>query len=152
MAGGIATKFLQTVPLVCDDQGRITLPVHIRNALSALETTSILIGRHTSDCLTGYNELAFNRIIEQANEIHFTQLMGATTEEQRIAERRIRHMYGNFALCNPDKQNRINVPQHLREEAGIFPGNKIMMVGLGDHLEIWALEKYMADRSKLENI
>lgn len=146
MAGGIATKFLQTVPLICDDQGRITLPVHIRNAMSELDTKSILVGRLTSDCLLGYNELAFDRIIAEANEIHFNYLQGTMTEEQRDAERRMRHMYGSFAMCAPDKQNRINVPQNLREEVGIYPGQKIIMVGLGDHLEIWSQEKHLADR------
>ncbi len=150
MKAGIATKFLQTVPLVVDDKGRITLPSHIRSAIEALETQGVVVVKSDANYLVGYNEPTFDGIMERMNSAPQDGEGEPSDEDMRNAELIARHGYGDVAYCIPDKQGRINIPQAIREGVGIFPNGKIVMVGLGDRVEIWPLEKFNADRREFD--
>jgi MraZ protein len=151
MSAGIKTKFLQTVHLACDDQGRITLPSHIRTAMAELGTSSIVVGRLKPFCLTGYNEFAYDEIINSLNESHSDPFTSLFKKEEDEKDKIRRFVFANFAMCIPDKQGRINIPPKIRESVGILPGNKITIAGLGDHLEIWPYERFDQEEQKCTN-
>lgn len=150
MAAGITTKFLQTAHLACDDQGRITLPSHIRNAMAALETSSIVVGKDHELFLRGYNEPAFDRIMDRVNESRYSRSDSVSEEEAQDAEEIARFGYAQFAMCQPDKQGRINIPSYIREAVKIFPGTKITILGQGDHIEIWPMDKYLEKKQAFD--
>lgn len=52
----------------------------------------------------------------------------------------IRSMYSNGDDCTLDKQGRLSIPQNLRERAGIKIEEEILITGVKDRIELWAIE------------
>ena len=75
--------------------------------------------------------------------------------EKRILSAKSKHMLqfkrfflGNASECNCDKQDRILIPQNLREYANLE--KEIVLVGVLDHFEIWSREKWDQENLKME--
>ncbi len=75
--------------------------------------------------------------------------------EKKILANKSRHMVkfkrvfiGNACECMSDKQDRIRIPQNLRESAGLE--KEIALIGLLDHFEIWSKENWIKE-NKLVN-
>ena len=70
--------------------------------------------------------------------------------EKKILANKSRHMVkfkrvfiGNACECMSDKQDRIRIPQNLREAAGLE--KEIALIGLLDHFEIWSKENWIKE-------
>ncbi len=70
--------------------------------------------------------------------------------EKKILANKSRHMtkfkrvfIGNACECLSDKQDRIRIPQSLRESAGLE--KEIALIGLLDHFEIWSKENWIKE-------
>jgi transcriptional regulator MraZ len=70
--------------------------------------------------------------------------------EKKILANKSRHMVkfkrvfiGNACECICDKQDRIRIPQNLRESAGLE--KEITLIGLLDHFEIWSKENWIKE-------
>ena len=50
---------------------------------------------------------------------------------------------GNACECVCDRQDRIRIPQNLRESAGLE--KEIALIGLLDHFEIWSKENWIKE-------
>ncbi|THB78361.1 MAG: division/cell wall cluster transcriptional repressor MraZ [Desulfobacteraceae bacterium] len=75
--------------------------------------------------------------------------------EKRILTAKSKHMLqfkrfflGNACHCPCDKQDRILLPQNLREYASLE--KDIVLVGVLDHFEIWSREKWDQENLKME--
>jgi MraZ protein len=69
--------------------------------------------------------------------------------EKSESMRRFRRVFiGGAFECTNDKQGRILIPPSLRQYAGIE--KEIVMVGVLDHFEIWAREKWEEEQLNLE--
>ncbi|MCP4022728.1 MAG: division/cell wall cluster transcriptional repressor MraZ, partial [Desulfobacteraceae bacterium] len=75
--------------------------------------------------------------------------------EKRILSAKSRHMLqfkrfflGNACECSCDKQDRILLPQNLREYADLE--KEIVLVGVLDHFEIWSRSKWDQVNLKME--
>ncbi len=75
--------------------------------------------------------------------------------ERKILSAKSRHMrqfkrffLGNACECICDRQDRILIPQPLREYAGIE--KEIVIVGVLDHFEIWAKDRWNRENQEIE--
>jgi len=75
--------------------------------------------------------------------------------EKKILSAKSRHMrqfkrffLGNACECIPDKQGRILIPKTLREYATLE--KDIVLVGVLDHFEIWAKERWNKENQTIE--
>jgi MraZ protein len=60
--------------------------------------------------------------------------------KQKGLARLIRYVVGSVAECPLDKQGRILLPPHLREEASLQ--REVVLVGMLNHVEIWDKETW----------
>ena len=54
-----------------------------------------------------------------------------------------RYFLGSAEECQPDKQGRILIPNHLRQEVGIE--REVVLIGMLNHFEIWSPERLEAE-------
>lgn len=120
-----------------DTKGRIIIPSRFRDVIKAGDQTGVMIS-----CLD--NALYAYTFSEWRNI------------EKKILANKSRHMVkfkrvfiGNACECMCDKQDRIRIPQNLREAAGLE--KEIALVGLLDHFEIWSKENWIKE-NKLVNL
>jgi len=72
-----------------------------------------------------------------------------TMAEKSENMRRFRRIFiGGASECPCDKQERILVPQNLREYAGF--DKEIVLVGVLDHFEIWSRENWDKENLHME--
>ena len=119
-----------------DTKGRIIIPSRFRDVINAESQTGVMVS-----CLD--NALYAYTFNEWRNI------------EKKILANKSRHMVkfkrvfiGNACECMCDKQDRIRLPQNLREAAGLE--KEIALIGLLDHFEIWSKENWIKE-NKLVN-
>ncbi|MCP3901558.1 MAG: division/cell wall cluster transcriptional repressor MraZ [Desulfobacteraceae bacterium] len=119
-----------------DTKGRIIIPSRFRDVINAEGQNGVMIS-----CLD--NALYAYTFSEWRNI------------EKKILANKSRHMVkfkrvfiGNACECLSDKQDRIRIPQNLRESVGLE--KEIALVGLLDHFEIWSKENWIKE-NKLVN-
>ena len=59
-----------------------------------------------------------------------------------------RFFVGNMAEVTTDKQGRMQIPQRLRNKVGIE--EEVVLVGVGDMVEIWTPENWEARQNQLD--
>jgi len=59
-----------------------------------------------------------------------------------------RMLYSNAHDAVPDKQNRVVVPQPLREYAGIV--GEVVIVGVGKFMEVWNPQEWQRAREEIQ--
>lgn len=131
MAQGLPADFKAltgTDEATVDDKGRILVGKKKRERLG--EPFALALG--PSGCLEAYPEWVWRRKLEDMLQHDTTNLgreqytrliLGSADDEQKF-----------------DAQGRFVVPQKLREMAKLV--DKVLLVGCGDRLEIWAKSEY----------
>ena len=119
-----------------DDKGRLTLPGRVREALGSV---GYLI-RGPDGCLFLYSETRFLDIRSQ---------IGRWPVGRRSTRTFARAIF-SAACCEPDKTGRILLPPGLRRYAGIT--NQAVIVGVDDHLEVWAPDRWEEAMSALRDM
>ncbi len=114
-----------------DTKGRIIIPSRFRDLIKTYDQAGLMVS-----CLD--NALYAYTFNEWRNI------------EKKILANKSRHMVkfkrvfiGNACECLCDKQDRIRIPQNLRETAGLE--KEIALVGLLDHFEIWSKENWIKE-------
>jgi MraZ protein len=120
-----------------DDKGRLTVPARFREAL-AQEGAYIMSGFDQN--LMVLTPDSFNRISERLNE------MNTIDPALRLLRRLI---FPSADFLTLDKAGRILIQQYLRESAGIV--NEVLVVGVGNHIELWAPEQWELQLAKLRD-
>lgn len=103
--------------------GRVALPKKIREALSG---TEFVISKGFTSCLAGYDKRDWEK---RASDLLEVSLL----EKEHIEKRRV--LFSSTVYVTVDDQGRSVLPKNLREFAKIE--NKVMIIGVGDHFEIW---------------
>lgn len=122
-----------------DEKSRVAVPVKFRADLSK----GAVITRGLDRCLFVYPVEEWNKLAEK-----LTQLPISQAKSRAFA----RLMLAGAMDVTPDKQGRINLPEYLREYAGIK--KKTVIAGLYDRLEVWdeaAWKKYKAETEEDSN-
>ncbi len=114
-----------------DAKGRVPLsPQHVKHLTSALVLT------------TGYN-----RCIWILSEKDFQAARPALKETELLNPKSLRlrrQFLGCVEHTTPDGQNRIRIPELLRQIAGITAKkNQVVMVGVGQHVECWEKSRWL---------
>ncbi len=119
-----------------DERGRVAIPAVFRRAL---QDGGVL--RPADDgCLELYTQEAF--------DAETALRLGESGTRKRGDRRRRRTFLPDSLHVDLDGQGRIVIPQEMRTAAGL--DGRVSLVGLGDYVEIWAPERWTAERAVAE--
>ena len=129
--------FLGEYDHALDERGRVTLPRKIRQELAERE---VVLSRGFDACIFGFDRESWE--VQAAK-----QLEAPVTDAAGRAIRR--YMFAGAEKVEVDKLGRILLPALLKEYARIHHG--VMVIGAGDHFEIWDTENWKKYATKLQS-
>ena len=117
-----------------DDKGRLAIPARFRAQLEG----GLVLSRWIDGCLAIHTRAGWDDLSTKVASVPVTDPAG------RLFERQI---FGGAQEADMDRQGRVLVPAYLREEMGIEA--EAMVVGVRDHGEIWAPDRWQAYRREM---
>lgn len=111
-----------------DVKGRIIIPSKFREVLG----DEFVITKGLDGCLFIYSNEEWNRFEEKLNQLPISN---------KSARQFTRFFLAGAAVCEVDKQGRINIPQMLRDFAELT--KDVVVIGVGSRIEIWSREKWI---------
>jgi MraZ protein len=129
--------FLGEYDHALDERGRVTLPKKIRQELNE---SDVVLSRGFDACIFGYDRESWGK---EATK----QLEAPVTDERARAIRR--YMFAGAEKIEVDKLGRILLPTLLKEYAHI--NRDVMVIGAGDHFEIWDTKSWKEYAAKHAN-
>lgn len=121
-----------------DSKGRIIIPARFRDVIKADGSYGVMLSR-MDGALIAYTYDEWRKI---ENRI-------LSLAEKSESMRRFRRVFiGGSFDCPCDKQDRILIPQNLREYAEFE--KDIVLVGVLDHFEIWSRDSWNRENMDLE--
>ena len=121
--------FLGTHAPKLDDKGRVILPAKFRAELAA----GLVLTRGQENCLYVFSEAEFAELNDRIRQAPVTS---------RAARDFLRVFLSGASDETPDAQNRITIPQVLRDYAGLR--RDLTVIGAGNRIEIWDAEAWAA--------
>lgn len=118
-----------------DEKSRLTLPAKFRARLA----DGVVLTAGTDRCLLVYPLDEFKLLFERVSAL---PVMGTEAATLR------RMLYSNAHDAVPDKQNRVVVPQTLREYAQIT--TDVIVVGVGKFIEMWNPKEWQRAREQVQ--
>jgi MraZ protein len=128
--------FLGEYDHALDDRGRITLPRKIREELDARE---LVLTRGFDTCIFGFDRASWER---EAGK----HLETPVTDKEARSLRR--YLFSGAQKAEIDKLGRILLPAQLKEYASI--SRNVIVIGAGDHFEIWDTKRWETYSATLE--
>jgi MraZ protein len=121
-----------------DSKGRIIIPARFRDVIKADGSYGVMLSR-MDGALIAYTYAEWRKIESRILSL----------AEKSESMRRFRRVFiGGSFECPCDKQDRILIPQNLREYAGFE--KDIVLVGVLDHFEIWSRDSWNRENMDLE--
>jgi len=105
-----------------DDKGRVILPAKFREDLAG----GIVVTRGQERCLYVFSTAEFEAMHDRIRQAPLTN---------KQARDFLRMFLSGASAEMPDSQNRITLPAHLRQYAGLE--KELVVTGVGAHAEIW---------------
>lgn len=127
--------FLGEYDHALDERGRVTLPKKIRQELGKDE---VVLSRGFDACIFGFDKESWEK---EATK----QLEAPVTDAGARAIRR--YMFAGAQKIEVDKLGRILLPALLKDYAHI--NRDLMVIGAGDHFEIWDSHAWREYATKL---
>jgi MraZ protein len=124
--------FLGKYAHTLDEKGRLTLPAKFRARL----VDGLVLTSGIEKCLVVYPMEAFQPLFEKVSALSMADL-NANILRRKLFE------YASDIV--PDKQNRVLLPQELRDYAGI--SSEAIVVGVGKWIEIWGPDGWKAQQA-----
>jgi len=118
-----------------DDKGRISVPAKFRNKL----VDGCVVTRGLDNCLWLYPAEDWSKIAEGASGLPITS---------RNARSFARFILSGAMEAKLDKAGRVNLPNYLRQYAGIK--SKAVLTGVYNRIEIWSEEAWFEFRKGME--
>jgi MraZ protein len=128
--------FLGTFDYAMDERGRVPIPPRYRDAFRA---GSVLSQGSPDRCVRIYTQDGFE---------HQAQKYTAHSAMKRRGRALRKVLFSRSHHVQLDPQNRVLVPQQLREYAGL--SGKVLLVGVGEWLELWAPAEYESEMQRIE--
>ena len=113
-----------------DGKGRLSVPTRYREVLGAVANSQLTITRHPHGCL-----LVFPRPEWETFRSRIASLPMDAQWWKRI-------FLGNAMDVDMDATGRVLISAELREASGIQ--KEVMLLGMGQHLELWDKATYIA--------
>ena len=121
-----------------DSKGRIIIPARFRDVIKAQESNGVMVSR-MDGALVAYPYDEWRKIE--------TRILSLAEKSENM--RRFRRVFiGGAFECSCDKQDRILIPQNLRQYSEIE--KEIVLVGVLDHFEIWSRKSWDRENIHLE--
>ena len=121
-----------------DSKGRIIIPARFRDVIKADGSYGVMLSR-MDGALIAYTYDEWRKIESRILSL----------AEKSESMRRFRRVFiGGSFECPCDIQDRILIPQNLREYAGFE--KDIVLVGVLDHFEIWSRDNWNRENMDLE--
>ena len=121
-----------------DSKGRIIIPARFRDVIKAQGSNGVMVSR-MDGALVAYPYDEWRKIE--------TRILSMAERSDNM--RRFRRVFiGGAFECSCDKQDRILIPQNLRQYAEI--DKEIVLVGVLDHFEIWSRKSWDRENIHLE--
>jgi MraZ protein len=118
-----------------DDKGRLAVPARFRAALD----DGLVITRGLEPCLVIWDSDSWRGISERVRTLN--QWQGDARRMQRL-------FFSGASPAQLDKLGRVVIPQFLREYAQLE--GEVVVVGLGDRIEVWARDAWARERAQAE--
>lgn len=116
-----------------DDKSRLIVPKRILDRLPAVETNFVLTAS-PDGCLLLLDQRSFEEISGQ---------IGGSLLDRNPGNRGLnRLLLGHAEDVSPDKAGRILIPEVLRRYAGIEAESRVVVVGAGAWIELWAPDRW----------
>jgi len=116
-----------------DEKLRIAIPKHLRDILPCPPGSGLYVTPGTDGSLTLYTETAFESLGQRLSQ------SSPTRQDVRAFSRLF---YGQAQYVEIDVQGRIRIPPELAALAKLQ--SEVVLVGVQDHLEIWAVEHWQS--------
>jgi MraZ protein len=118
-----------------DERGRLAMPSRLRDRLG----DSVWVTKGKEKCLMVYPEATFDALVKH--------VLDSAPWDSAGVDMRL-YFFGDAVQCEFDKQGRILVPANLRADVAIEDG--AIIIGAGDHLQVWDPAVWAAKRQKLD--
>ena len=119
-----------------DAKNRLSIPSRFRADFS----NGIVLAKDWDTCLAVWTPIKHEAIIERA----LGQLNPMSAEYRKLS----RYHQGNSFDLELDAAGRVTLPPPLLEHAEI--AKEVMVVGVGDHLEVWSRERWRRQTELLD--
>lgn len=120
--------FLGEYDHALDDRGRVTLPAKLRQEIDERE---VVLAKGFDPCIFGFDKGSWEH--EAAKHLE------APVTDERARNLR-RYLFAGAQKVEVDKLGRILLPAQLKEYAAI--AHEVVIIGAGDHFEIWDKQKW----------
>ena len=121
--------FIGTYSPKLDEKGRLILPAKFRDELAE----GVVLTRGQDRCVYVFSNSEFE-------ELHNRIRQAPVTSKQ--ARDYLRLLLSGAHAETPDRQNRVTIPQQLRQYAGL--DRELAVIGAGTRAEIWDAEAWNA--------
>jgi MraZ protein len=119
-----------------DAKNRLSVPARFRAAFS----DGVVLAKDAEPCVAVWTPTTHESILERA----LAGLNPFSKQHRQLS----RYFQGNSFEVELDSAGRVTVPAPLLEHGGI--AKEVVVVGVGDHLEIWARERWQAEQDDLD--
>jgi MraZ protein len=120
-----------------DAKNRLSIPARFRAAFSG----GVVLAKDPEPCVAVWTPETHETIIERA--LGGLNPMGA--EYRKLS----RFYQGNSFEVELDAAGRVTLPPPLLSHAGV--GRDVVVVGVGDHLEVWARDRWSSQQESLDS-
>jgi len=123
-----------------DVKGRVIMPAKFRDELGQ----KFIVTKGLDKCLLVYTESDWKELNEKVRQLPVTD---------EGVRRFVRFFFGGAAECECDAQGRANIPQNLRDYAGIK--KDVISIGVSNRIEMWSREgwdSYNNDSNFVDNM
>lgn len=121
-----------------DAKGRLIIPSRIREEM---EDSKLLLMPSPDPCISLWCG---------AKRTEYEERLQSQSKSSNKNRAVIRELYAHSHSDEVDKQNRITIPEELREVMGI--GKEVLILGAGDHAEIWDPARYEQERAEVKEV
>ncbi len=119
-----------------DAKKRLSIPTRFRPAFS----NGTVLAKEPEPCIAIWTPETNEAIIERA----LSGLNPMGSEHRKLS----RFFQGNSFEIDLDASGRVTLPPPLLAHAGIE--KEVVVVGVGDHLEVWARDRWQAEQEALD--
>jgi MraZ protein len=130
--------FLGEYDHALDDRGRVTLPAKLRQEIDERE---VVLAKGFDPCIFGFDKGSWEHEAAKHLEIPVTD------EKARNLRR---YLFAGAQKVEVDKLGRILLPAQLKEYAKI--AREVVIIGAGDHFEIWDKAKWRQHAATLTGV
>ncbi len=127
--------FQGTSALALDGKGRLSVPARHRDVLRAADESRLTLTRHPEGCL-----MVFPLPVWESFRARLEALPLAAAGWKRI-------FLGSAMEVELDSASRVLVSPELRAAAGL--DRAVLLVGMGNHLELWDVQRHAAAEAAL---